>query len=146
MFASKGDVLEISILILIPIYIAYIIFLGRKMFKKRLSAIKSGAVKVGYFKDYQGTVPYELQVYKNHFENQFQFPVIFFISCLAIIQFDMADLFMVFLCYMFFITRLLHSYFHLGSNDLKLRALSYMVGVVSVLVIWLRIVLNLLFF
>lgn len=133
--------MKLAILLLIPFYIFYIVCLGVVMFKKRINAIKGKEISAQYFKDYQGVVPAQLKVYQNHFENQFQFPVVFFITCLALIQTQATTMVTVLLSYCFVLTRLFHSYFHLGSNNLRLRGLSYLTGVFIILALWINIVI-----
>jgi hypothetical protein len=75
--------MKAAVLILVPLYISYIVAIGVMMFIKRYKAIKNRQVKLKYFKDYTGESTYELEIFKNHFNNQFQMPVIFLILLLA---------------------------------------------------------------
>ena len=127
---------------LIPIYICFIIFLGVLMFRRRYAAIKFGKIDAGYFKSYQGNVPYDLKIIQNNFESQFQIPLLFFLTVISTIQFDSVSLISVLLGYAFLFSRFLHSYIHLGKNNLRKRALSYLVGILIILALWILIFLN----
>lgn len=131
--------MEKAIIILIPLYFAYTIALGLVMFVKRFKAIKNKTIRLSYFRDYQGEVPQELEVYKNHFENQFQVPVIFMAACLAIALLKLASPFVVVLAYAFIISRLAHSYIHLINNNVRHRGLVYIFGALCVLGLWIKI-------
>ena len=130
---------EFYLIAIIPIYILFIIFLGILMFRKRRNAIKSGEVDLNYFKSYQGDSPLSLQVIKNNFENQFQIPVLFFLTCLAAISFGSVTKLTLVIGYSFLISRLIHCYIHLGSNNLRLRAYAYFFGIPCIMFIWIQI-------
>lgn len=131
-----------TFLALIPLYICYIVFLGILMFIRRSEALKAGHVSKKYFLSYSEKSTQKLEIIKNHFENQFQVPVIFFVTCLAAIQLKKISIFTIVLGYSFFLSRLLHSYIHLGSNNLKLRGLSYFFGIIIILILWLHIFIS----
>lgn len=132
--------MEISLIILIPLYILYILFIGRLMFLTRMKALKEKNIKSSYLKAYQGDVPERLTIVKNHYENQFQVPVLFFITVLSTVLLQATSILSVILGYLFIVSRIAHSYFHLGSNQLKKRALSYTIGLIIVLMMWVLII------
>ena len=130
--------MTVAVLILIPIYFSYIFAIGFIMFKKRVRAVRNKEISAGYFKDYQGQVPQELKIIANHFENQFQVPVVFFITCVGVVLSSEPSLWTLILAYAFVLSRLLHSYFHLGRNKLPQRASAYFLGLIFVLLMWLE--------
>ncbi len=134
--------MEKAIIILIPLYLAYIITLGLVMFVKRYKAVKNKTIRLSYFRDYQGEVPRELEVYKNHFENQFQVPVVFMVACLAIALLKIASPLVVVLAYAFIISRMAHSYIHLINNNVRHRGFVYIFGALCVLGLWIKIALG----
>jgi hypothetical protein len=134
--------MEISLLALIPFYLIYIAILGIHMFKIRVKAVRDGKISTGYFKTYQGEVPREVMQVGNHFNNQFQVPPIFFITVLAVILLDSVSLTQVILAYSFVLSSLVHTYIHLGSNKLYLRAGFYFLGVVILITMWFTIILT----
>lgn len=133
-----------AIFVLVPAYVIYITVLGLRMFSIRYKAVKSGDVKVSYFKDYKEPAPSYLEVMKNHFENQFQLPILFIIACVTIYLGDCASIAAVVFSYLFFASRLVHSYFHLGTNNIMNRANSFFFGVFLLLCLWLTLSFSLL--
>ena len=133
--------MEKNILLLIPIYIFYIALLGIFMFRKRVSAIRSKKVSLGHFRSYDSDSPQDLLVLKNHFSSQFEIPILFFITCLSAELLGAESAFIFVLGCVFILSRFMHSYIHLGSNNVKLRALYYFLGVLCVLTMWVGIVL-----
>jgi len=120
----------------IPAYILFMMGLGVYLVFRRAMAIRSGTIPMSYFKSYQGDVPQELKVLSNCFDNQFQVPLLFSITCVSAVLFQVADGDMVGLCTAFFISRVWHAYIHLGSNNLRLRPLAFAVGPVVLIVMW----------
>ena len=124
---------------LIPIYVVYVTFLGMLMFRRRLLALRSKQISAGYFKAYQDEAPYELKVIQNHFSNQFEVPVVFFITCVAAVILNAADILTYVLGCLFILSRFCHSYIHLGKNELRLRAGVYFSGILLIIAMWVRI-------
>jgi len=129
------------LLSLLPLYICFIVYLGVLMFKKRVLAIKNGDLNMNYFKSLQGEAPHNLKIIQNNFENQFQVPVLFFATCIAAVVLKSVTIFTLTLGCLFFISRLIHSYIHLGSNNLRKRGLAYFTGIILILVMWVQILL-----
>lgn len=123
----------ISIMLLYYLFIVALMFY---MFKKRTKAIKNKEVKFSHFKAYQGSTPEYLVVIQNHFNNQFQLPIIFFIVTSLIVALNKVSLLAVVLASLFLISRLIHTYIHLGSNKPLIRAIAYFVGVIIVAIQW----------
>ncbi len=126
-------------LALIPIYIIYIFILGFYQYRKRVSAVRSKKINIDYFKTYQFEAPEELKVLQNHFSSQFEVPILFMVTCLAVVVLDKSSIFNLALGFLFILSRLAHSYIHLGSNNLKKRALSFVLGFFVILIIWINI-------
>lgn len=122
-----------NILILIMTsYYFYIIFIAFYMFAVRKKAIKSRAVSIKHFKSYDSESTEEMKVTHNHFMNQFQIPMIFFIVCVLSLQQGKANNISIGLAIAFVVSRLVHSKIHLGTNDVPKRALSYLMGMILV--------------
>lgn len=138
-----------KLLILIPIYISYICLIALLMFFRRVRAIRQGNLGFGYFKSYSAPLPGKmppvvaegLTVVHNHFVNQFQVPILFFITCLAAAQLGAVSPTLVWLGYLFVFTRVVHSIIHLGVNDIRFRALAYAMGLLTILAMWSQILL-----
>ncbi len=129
------------LLAFIPLYILFILCLGMIMFRRRLRAVKAGAIPVQYFKAYGGEVPEDLKVLQNHFSNQFEVPVLFFVTCLAAVQMGAVREVTLTLALIFFVSRVVHSFIHLGHNKPLNRARAYFVGVIVLVIMWIQILL-----
>jgi len=122
----------------------YIFALGVLNFRIRSHAVKNKGLSVKYFRIYQasGDVPEKVIRFGRHLDNQFQLPSFFFITCLTCLVLNYQSSFFVLSAWAFVAARLIHSYFHLGSNHIPYRALAYLVGWVILLVMWFSLLLH----
>lgn len=110
------------------------------MFRRRLQAVKSGKIDFKYFKSYEGEGPRDLQIIKNHFANQFEIPILFMMTCLCAFLLKTATVGIITCASLFVLSRIAHSVIHLGSNKVQYRALSYALGLLLMLGMWLQII------
>jgi hypothetical protein len=77
-------------------------------------------------------------LYKNHFE----MPVLFFacIACALALQINSPIL--VGLAWLFVATRAVQSYVHLGANQVTYRGSAFLIGALTVLVMWIMLALS----
>ena len=110
-------------------------------FFKRVNAVKTKRVSGKYFKTYSDktSMSEDLIILERHVDNQFQLPVIFMVTCTAYMALDKANSITVILAWAFVFLRLGHSYIHLGSNNVYLRASIYALGWMPVLTMWLTL-------
>jgi hypothetical protein len=127
---------------LVFIYYAFIVGLLIFMFLHRKKAVTTGQIRMGYFKTYSNGGTDYLVVLQNHFNNQFQVPILFFITCIVAKLFHTISEFTIVLASLFIMSRWFHSYIHLTSNHLIKRASSYFVGLVIMILMWLEILLR----
>ena len=102
------------------------------MFTCRRKAVAKKEVRARHFKAYQGDTTEQLQIIQNHFNNQFQVPILFFIVCVLCMQQQNVTKLTIITAVLFVLTRMIHSFIHLGQNHPIKRALIYFVGVVLV--------------
>ena len=114
-------------------YFGFVIFLMFFMFFRRKARVKNKEVRTSHFKAYIGESPEDLVVIQNHFTNQFQIPVVYMIACVLTISQDKASVLTSILGAIFILSRMLHSYIHLGKNNVLHRAYAYFVGCLCVL-------------
>jgi hypothetical protein len=79
----------------------------------------------------------------NAFNNQFQLPVLFYVACLVAIGFG-ATLFEVLLALAFVVSRYVHAYIHVTSNDVVRRFSAYVAGLVVLCLFWADLLVRLL--
>lgn len=123
----------------IAFYVFYIVLLGIYNFIVRYSATKNRQLKLSYFRTYSGDAPDAVIVAGRHFDNQFQVPLLFFITCLATQVFNAVDTTALILAWAFIGTRLIHTFVHLTSNNVLRRALSFFAGFICIIGMWIHI-------
>ena len=80
----------------------------------------------------------------NCFKNQFELPVLFYILIAIALPLRHADLIIVWLSWIFVITRFIHAGIFVTSNDLNQRSLAWFAGVLVVLAMWIYFALRIL--
>lgn len=125
-------------------YVFYIYLLAfLNFFTRRNSAVKR-KVKLSFFKTYTGSEPPEnVVVVGRHFDNQFQAPILFLISGLATYQVQGVNSFALGLAWAFVISRLIHSFIHLTTNNVIYRAAAYGAGITFIMGMWVNILFSL---
>ena len=121
-------------------YYFYIVGIGVYIFLTRKKAVEKKEVSFSHFKSYTGETTEYLTVVQNHYSNQFQMPVLFMIVCLLSLQQHSVNALTIVLASLFFISRVVHSYIHLGSNNILNRAKSYFFGVFMIAFMFLQLV------
>ena len=110
----------------------YTLGFGFYMFTRRKKAVRNNEIKIQHFKSYQGETTEELAILQNHFNNQFQIPLIFYVVSVLSIQQNKVTLLMLAVATVFVLSRFFHAYIHLGSNHVLKRATAYMLGLACV--------------
>ena len=124
---------------LIPAYFVFMTGIGFSMFFRRVHAVKTGEIRLGFFKTNAGDEPERLRVLRNHFSSQFEVPLVFFITCLAAVQLKAADMTTFIIGCIYIASRIVHSYIHLGSNKITRRAAAFMFGFIVLWAMWIHI-------
>jgi hypothetical protein len=125
-------------------YVFYMSAVLMLMFATRVRGIKSGTVDFKFFKTYSATKPLPdfVAVVGRHYDNQFQLPILFFITCCVYMILDSTNLVTVILAWLFVSTRLIHSLIHLGNNKVMNRVRVFGAGWIIVLIMWGFLVAN----
>lgn len=126
--------------------VLYIFGVGLYTFSVRFRALKNQQLKLSHFRSYdmQGhQVPERVVVVGRHFDNQFQLPLLFLITLVAAQTMPLHPSPLILpLAWGFVLLRMVHGYIHLGTNNVRWRALSYFAGWGCVVGIWLVMALN----
>ena len=122
-------------------YVFYILGLLLYMFKTRKKSVMEGRVKPSFFKSYQGDVPQETVILGRHFDNQFQFPLLFLVTCTLSIILLQNEFWCTLFAWCFVVLRLVHSYVHLGSNSIQARFMVFGASILFLAFIWIRILI-----
>ena len=111
----------------------------------RISAVKNGTVKAGYFQIYQNIsdlpLPEKMIRYSRLYNNLLELPVLFYISCLVAMQFQLTSV-VEYWAWFFVISRLLLSAVHLTINLLPLRMLSFVLNIIALSGMWITLIGN----
>lgn len=126
--------------------VLYIITLGLATFLVRFKAIKSKQLHYAHFKVYDTKnydVPERIIRFGRHFDNQFQVPMLFLITCVVARTTPlMNNGALPILAWSFVATRIIHTYIHLGANNVRHRALSFFAGCMIVGAMWIYIAIQ----
>ncbi|MDP5137565.1 MAPEG family protein [Rheinheimera baltica] len=130
-------------LILMPVFLqilltsVVLVLMGRR----RIRAAKNKEISVAAFKtmNLSGANEQVIATSRN-FENQFQMPMLYLFSVLFTLQLGLADMGYVVLGAAFVLLRLVHTFVHIGSNNVRLRFNVFLLGCVVLWAIWLRLV------
>jgi hypothetical protein len=103
----------------------------------RARAFSSKTVHPGDIALGQKIWPPKAQQVANAFSNQFELPLLFYLLVVLAVVTRKDDLVFVILSWLFVASRLVHAWIHTGSNIVHLRGLSYGVGLLALIVMWI---------
>lgn len=112
----------------------------------RIHAVRTRAVPTRYFKtfDVPGVVaPVRLVQLKNHLDNLFQVPVLFYAVCATALAVQLVPAHMPTLAWSYVALRCLHTVIHTTYNRVPHRLVAFMLSNVVLMVMWIRLVLAL---
>lgn len=132
-----------SLIYPIAFYVVYIFTLFLIVAFVRVRGVNSGEVPLEYFVTYAGQGPPEwMVVLGRHYDNQFQVPVLFLLTCIAGLRLPAGnDVVLLNLSWSFVASRLLHTAFHLGGNNVVHRLMAYALGWLLLIALWIRLLL-----
>lgn len=115
------------------------VVLGR-LFRSRVSAVRSGLVTAAYFRTFQGGVePETSAVLARHFANLLEAPTLFYVACLAAMVLHDVTPATVMLAWLYALARAVHTVVHLGRNRLKYRIRAYFSSWLILLALWIHV-------
>lgn len=71
--------------------------------------------------------------------NQFEWPVLFYVACLILMQFPVVPKAAIFLCWLFIIGRLVHSAVQILTTNVRLRGIVFTINFLATLGFWVLI-------
>lgn len=131
--------MERYLVIPMTFYVFHMFALAIYNFRVRLNAVRTKGIHHSYLKIYQGTAPEYLITVGRHYDHQFQLPLLFFIVCVAHLSLRKVNEITLTLTWLFIVTRLVHTYIHLGSNKVPRRAAWFAAGWTMVIFLWLQL-------
>lgn len=111
----------------------------------RFAAVSGGKVDPRYYQLFQGgEEPPHIRVVQRHFDNQFEVPMLFYVVVLLAYVSGTVTLWTLGLAWTYVGLRYVHSYVHLGSNDVLKRFRVYGASGLVLLVLWTSVFAGLL--
>lgn len=125
--------------LLIPVFIqvALIATVGLLSGRARLGALKTGRTKLRDIALNDAAWPDDVMKSGNNFNNQFQMPMMFFAVVGILIGLNALHIVHVVLAFAFVASRILHSWVHLRSNNVRERFKAYLVGFAALFAMWI---------
>lgn len=118
--------------------------IGVLALKERVKSVRKGQVPLTYFKHNRGKAPEKMMRYGDNYLNQFELPILFYLFVVMVILTERANDFYLVLSWIFVVSRYLHAYIHIGSNDIPKRLSTFMIGAVVMIVMWLKFLIEIL--
>lgn len=122
----------------------YMFVIGIFNFITRKRAVQSGAVSLGFYKTYDTAhykAPEFLVLMGRHYDNQFQLPPVYLMTVLTGLHLGVVSTAFAATAWIFILTRVVHSYFHVLANNVLLRAAAFFAGWLMVLAMWVQILI-----
>lgn len=125
-----------SLALILWIFIVLVI-----MFLRRKAAFDSKQVRMADVAVSNERYPEPARLAAANYANQFETPVVFFALIMLAMEVGATNYVMAALAWAFVATRMVHTLVHVGSNDLRVRASVFAVGVVMLFCMWVGVVL-----
>lgn len=127
------------VLILYPAVAMFALTLGCIFYLglARFRAIRRGEVRISYYRTYdKGTQPERLQVLGRHVQNHFEVPPLFHLGVILAYVTQSVTALTLTLAWLFVAARLVHTYIHLGSNNVSVRFFTFGTSLLVLCGLW----------
>jgi len=109
----------------------------------RLAAIRRRDVSIRYYRLYnEGEQTPRLQQIGRHLQNHFEVPPLFYIAVLFLYLTGSVTPFAIALAWLYFGSRCVHSFIHLGSNNVTHRFVAFALSGLILVGIWILLLLS----
>ena len=102
----------------------------------RIVAVRDGLNPLVFCLNRGGKLPDRLVQAAQHYENLFEMPVLFYLAILVAYVTNSVDVMLLTLAWGYVGLRVMHSWIHLGSNNLRWRVRSFVVSSLVLLGMW----------
>jgi len=108
----------------------------------RILAVRKGTVSIGYFRLYPAdqAAPPRVLAAARHYDNLFQVPVLFYLACVTSLALGLSG--PTALAWGFVALRLVHSFIHMGYNNVVHRLIAFLASNLLLVAIWVVIALQ----
>ncbi len=109
----------------------------------RLTAIRRGDVSIRYYRRYnEGEQTPRLQVIGRHLQNHFEVPPLFYVAILFLYVTGSVTPAAVALAWLYFASRCVHSFIHLGSNNVTHRFIAFAGSGLILIGLWILLLIS----
>ena len=116
-----------------------------RMRSLRFAAVRQREVPVEYYRAFQDAVePEPLRVIARHFANLFEMPVLFYVTAVMIYMTYQTTTWLVVCAWLYVALRYVHTWIHLGRNDVIARFSAYFASFAVLAVMWVTLLVQLL--
>lgn len=119
--------------------IALTFFLGLQLARARFRAGNAGLVKIRDIALSNDSWPDNVKAISNNYSNQFETPVLFYALVAIAIYVGSTGWVMQLLAWLFFASRVVHSFIHTGGNNIMRRFQTFVIGVFCLVVMFIII-------
>lgn len=111
------------------------------LFRTRVRALKNKEVSMKYFQSYTAAPPPEYsRIAERHYENQFEVPTMFFSVGAMQFALGFANSLTLVLMWAFVVARVIHTFIHLGSNNILTRMKFFTTSWICILALWAQMI------
>jgi hypothetical protein len=111
----------------------------------RYTAIRARSVSIKFFRTFsEGSQPERLHLLSRHMQNHFEIPPLLYAGILFTYVSDSVTPVSVALAWLFVFTRCVHSYIHLGANNVSARFFTFGVSLALLAGLWASLLVSLL--
>ena len=131
-----------SNLILYPVFAMFALVVGvfLRLAQLRFGAVRGGTMDPGFYRLYQGgEEPENIRVVTRHFINLFEMPVLFYVVVVLTYVSQQTGTWMTLLAWLYVASRYVHTFVHLGTNDVLTRFRAYLGSSVILIALWLTL-------
>ncbi len=120
----------------------YMVAVAVTMFFLRVRSVARREVSAKYYKTHdarEGLPPEFIVRIGRHYDNLFQVPVLFLITCIVSLLLGLNGWVTIALAWAFVASRMLHTIIHLGRNHVLKRAIAFAAGWLIIVALWIII-------
>ncbi len=129
--------------LLLPIFLHLIlvVYVGVNSIRARIASVLKGETKLSAIALNSGNWPPRVRQLGNNFDNQFDVPTTWYALCALLIATGKVDVISATLSWAFVITRYVHTFIHIGTNNVRHRMFAFLAGfgVLSAMWVWFAV-------
>jgi hypothetical protein len=128
--------LENALIAPLFLHVLLILFIGLRSVFARIATVKSGETKLSHIALNSAAWPDHVRKLGNNFNNQFEVPWLWYAVCGFLLMTHKVDILSIYLSWGFFVSRVVHSFIHMGSNVVRNRMFAFLIGFALVFLMW----------